>query len=486
MNKPIRTMAVFCLLLFLALLVNVTYLQYVAAEELGEDPNNRRVIAAAFSRERGPILVGRDPVAESVASDDQYDYQRTYPQPFKYAHLTGFFSYYNATGIELSQNGVLSGDDSRFFVTRMVDLISNDSPRGGSVQLTIDPAAQDAAWTGLEGLGPEAEAAVVALEPATGRILAMASVPSYDPNRLASHDFGAVLKAYDELDSAESEPLLNRAIQTTLPPGSTFKLVTAAAAIESGRYDADSMVLGGSGYRLPQSSSVVRNYPDADCGTGEISLTQALSVSCNVSFLDLADKLGAEAMREQAEKFGFNTTYLDDLPLQATSNYPADLDRPQTALSGIGQGSVTASPLQMAMVVAGIANTGQVPTPYLVDEIRSPDRDLLDQADPTTFSEAVSPATAAELTRMMVTTVQSGTASPGAIPGIPVAGKTGTAEAGGDRPPYAWFVSFAPADNPQVAVAVMVESSAAATGEISGGQLGGPIASAVMRAVIEQ
>ncbi len=486
MNKPIRVVSVFCLVLFLALLVNASYLMYLRADELGKDPRNRRIVAAAFARERGAILVGKEAVARSVASDDKYKYQRTYPQPFKYAPVTGYFSWYGQTGVERSQNAVLSGDDSRLFVTRMVDLLSNTEPKGGNVQLTLNAAAQDAAWAGLEALPGQAKGAVVALEPATGRVLAMASTPTFDPNRMASHDFGAVADLSSALGADPAQPLINRAIATTLPPGSTFKLVTAAAAIETGKYDADSMVPGGSSFQLPQSDTKIGNHDGGDCGGKQITMTRALEVSCNVTFLSLADELGTEAMADQAEKFGFNSTALEDLPGQAESLYPRDMDAPQTAMSGIGQSSVTASPLQMAMVTAAIANGGDVMQPYVVDEVRAPDLSVLDQTTPQTLSEAISNSTASELTRMMVSTVERGTATPAAIPGVEVAGKTGTAQSAPDRPPYAWFVSFAPANNPRVAVAVMVEASQTAPEEIAGGRLGGPIAKAIMESVISR
>ncbi|NPD04533.1 penicillin-binding protein 2 [Nocardioides sp. zg-1308] len=486
MNKPIRVVSVFCLVLFLALLVNSTYLMYVRADDLSDDPRNRRVVTAAYSRERGAILVGNDAIARSVPSDDRYEFQRTYSQPLKYAPVTGYFSFYGQTGIERSQNAVLSGDDSRLFVTRLVDMLSNSDPQGGNVQLTIDAAAQDAAWEGLENLPGDAQGAVVALEPTTGRVLAMASTPTFDPNNLASHDFGAVADLSKELNNDPRQPLINRGIGTTLPPGSTFKLVTAAAAIESGDYDADSMVPGGFRFQLPQSTTSVGNYDGGDCGGRRITLTQALQVSCNVTFLSLANELGVEAMADQAEAFGFNSTSLEDLGGQATSLYPRDMDPPQTALSGIGQSNVTATPLQMAMVVAAIANDGDVMRPYVVDEVRAPNLSVLDRTDPETISKAISSTTADELTRMMVETVSSGTATPAQIPGVEVAGKTGTAQSTPDRPPYAWFVSFAPADEPQVAVAVLVQSSDTSRSEIAGGRLGGPIAKAIMEAVISQ
>ena len=486
MNKPIRVVSVFCLVLFLALLINSTYLMYVRADSLSDDPRNRRIIPAAFSRERGAILVGKDAIARSVPSDDKYKYQRTYSQPFKYAPITGYFSWYGQTGVEASQNAVLAGDDSRLFVTRLVDMLSNTDPQGGNVQLTTDPAAQDAAWEGLEALPGDAQGAVVALEPTTGRVLAMASTPTFDPNTFASHDFEAVADHSKELNADPSQPLINRAIGTTLPPGSTFKLVTAAAAIESGNYDADSQVPGGFRFKLPQSTTSVPNYDGSNCGGRRITLTEALQVSCNVTFLSLANELGTEAMADQAEAFGFNDTSLEDLGGQAESLYPRDMDQPQTALSGIGQASVTATPLQMAMVAAAIANDGDVMRPYVVDEVRAANLSVLDRTDPQSISEAISDTTAEELTTMMVATVDSGTATPAQIPGIKVAGKTGTAQSTADRPPYAWFVSFAPADDPQVAVAVLVESSDTSRSEIGGGRLGGPIAKAVMEAVINQ
>ena len=314
----------------------------------------------------------------------------------------------------------------------------------------------------------------------------MASTPTFDPNKFASHDFGEVAELGERLNNDPREPLINRAIGTTLPPGSTFKLVTAAAAIESGNYDADSMVPGGFRFQLPQSSDTIGNHDGGNCGGRRITLTQALQVSCNVTFLSLANELGNDAMAEQAEKFGFNDTSLEDLGGQAPSLYPRDMDAPQTAMSGIGQSSVTATPLQMAMVVAAIANDGDVMRPYVVDEVRAPNLSVLDRTEPQSISKAISSTTADELTAMMVATVEDGTASPAQIPGIEVGGKTGTAQSAAGRPPYAWFVSFAPADDPKVAVAVLVQSSDTSPDEIGGGALGGPIAKSVMEAVINQ
>jgi peptidoglycan glycosyltransferase len=487
-NKPIRTISLFCLFLFLALMVNATWLQYVKSQDYADDPRNRRVIEAAYSAERGAILVGRDPVAESKPVDDKYEFLREYAEPEKYAHLTGYFSYFSQTGVEQTQNRVLSGDDDLLFVTKLVDLLSGKAGKGGNVQLTIDRAAQDAAYDALEGLPGEVEASVVALEPATGKILAMASLPSYDPNDLASHDFPSVLDAYEQLDQREDEPLVNRAIRTTLPPGSVFKLVTAAAAIESGDYEASDDVPGGVSYQLPQTTddSGLIDNDGRECGADTVSFEMAMGNSCNTTFAQLGVQLGEEKLREQAEAFGFNQDYFEDLGPQSVSNFPDRANPPQTGQSAIGQFEVQASPLQMAMVVAGIANQGTVMRPYLVDEVQSPTFEVLRQTEPEEFSEAVSASTADQLTDLMVYTVEEGTAKPAAINGIPVAGKTGTAQSGVEgKPPYAWYVSFAPADDPQVAVAVMIESvPGQETDEIAGGLLGGPIAKAVMEAVI--
>ncbi|NYG59435.1 peptidoglycan glycosyltransferase [Nocardioides daedukensis] len=491
MNKPIRTLSIFCLLLFLALLGNVTYLQYIQASELNnasEHPENRRVIEAAFSRERGAILVGRTPIAESVPSDDKYEFQRRYTNPRLYAHLTGWFSFFNQAGLERTQNDVLSGDDDRLFVSRLVDLVNNSGAKGGSVKLTIDREAQVAAYKGLldnPQLGKDVQGAVVALEPGSGKVLAMVSSPTFDPNELASHDLSAVEKAAKKLNERKDRPLENRAIRRDLPPGSVFKLVTAAAALETGDYDADSMVTGGPTYKLPGTSTSIGNG-GRNCGATKVSLTQALAQSCNTTFLALANELGQDKLLKQAEAFGFNDTSLEDLPGQLQSTFPSkEMSDDYLAKSGIGQQDVRATPLQMAMVVAGIVNNGTVMKPYVVDEVRSPDLDVLDKADPKELSEAVSSDTARELRKMMVNVVDRGTAGVARIPGVEVGAKTGTAEGCQDCNDYAWFVSYADVDGKQVAVAVMLEKVNLSNDQIAGGALAGPIAKSVMEAVID-
>jgi penicillin-binding protein A len=487
-NKPIRTMAIACLALFMALLVNSTYLQYIRADELNSRNDNKRVRDAEFSRERGAILVRGTSVAESVPVDDQFEFQRRYPQPLKYGHLTGYYSYtYGRNAVELTQNDILSGSDPRLFVNRVVDMFGNTQPKGGDVTLTINPQAQNAAYGGLRALGgPNIKGSVVALDPSTGAILAMVSSPAYDPNELSSHRLSAISDAWKELNNDPARPMLNRGIQEVFPPGSTFKLVTAAAALSSGQYTPQSMVPGTATLDLPLTDDTLPNDSGTDCGGDKVTLTQALMVSCNVAFGWLGMEVGDDALREQAEKFGFGDRYLADLNGQAVSRFPSDPDEPQTALSAIGQFDVAATPLQMAMVTAGIANGGTVMKPYLVDEVRSPNLDVLDKANPEAYRSAVSSSVARDLTQMMIEVVDQGTGSTAQMPGIKVAGKTGTAQTSADRNPYAWFVSFAPADDPKVAVAVLIEDAGVERNAISGSGLAAPIAKQVMEAVINR
>ena len=493
MNKPIRNLAVACLVLFAALLLNVNYVQFVEADSLNSKNGNRRVIDEEFSRDRGSILVDGDPVAESVKSGDQYEYQRKYGDAKLYAPLTGFFSYiYGGASIERSQNAVLSGSDNRLFVNRVVDLLSNAQPKGGSVELTINSDAQKTAASGLEALGKNTKGAVVALDPRTGAILASVTQPSYDPNRLASHDLNKVEAAWKELTGDKDQPMINRGTQQILPPGSTFKLVTAAAALKNLGLKPSSKVKGGTtlDFGGRAGSYTLGNENGGNCGGNSITLEQALNVSCNVSFGSLADKIGQDKLDAQAKLFGFGQDYLEGLP-GSSSRFTADgtkLDVAQLAQSGIGQYEVATSPLQMAMVAAGIANDGVVMKPYVVKTVREPNLQVLEKAQPEAISDtpALSPTEAAQLRQMMVSTVERGTATSARISGVEVGAKTGTAQSTEDRPPYAWFVALAPADKPTVAVAVLVESSDTARNEIAGGRLAGPIARSVIEAVLDK
>ncbi len=479
MNRPIRRVAVVCMLLFALLLGNGTYLIVVRQDALNAHPLNRRVRDAEFAQDRGAILVGNTPIAETVPSDGAFRYQREYPDPETYAHVTGWYSYDRGrSGLEDSRNTELAGTDNSLFVRRLVDLVTGRTPEGASVTTTIDPDAQRAA---VEALG-DRKGAVVALDPQTGAVLAMVSTPSYDPNRIAdSDDIGAANRAYTELVEDPDNPLANRAAGEVYPPGSTFKLVTAAAALEAGMAP-DSEVDSPTELTLPGTQTQLGN--DTDCGGERVTLDQALQVSCNTAFANIGVELGADALREQAEAFGFETRHLPDLN-GAASRFPTDPDDAQTALSAIGQFDVAASPLQMAMVAAAVANDGVVMEPYVVDQVRAPNLSVLEQNEPRERGRAMSAANAEQLQQMMVNVVEQGTGSNARIGGVEVGGKTGTAQSDLDRNPYAWFVSAAPMDDPQVAVAVFIEEADIPRNDIAGGALAAPIARAVTEAVIE-
>jgi penicillin-binding protein A len=484
MNRPIRVMAIACLVLFVALMANINYVQYVDADDLNARPGNARVLHDEFSRDRGPIIVDGHQVAESVPVDDEFDYQRTYHQVNLYANLTGFYSYINGSSdLESSQNGILSGSDPRLFVNRVIDLLSSEQSKGGSVELTIDPRAQRVAYEELRALEGGSEGAVVALEPSTGKILTMVSVPGYDPNPLASHDFNAAAKAYQDLINDPENPLRDRSREEIYPPGSTFKLVTAAAALDNG-YNPDSKIDANFSLSFPGIDyQLVNEFP---CG-GD-TLTVALADSCNVAFGDIGLKIGEDAIRNQAEAFGFgDSSYLDGLsvsPSQFTLPGEGELDEPQLAQSAIGQFNVAASPLQMAMVAAGIANDGVVMEPYIVSEVRSPDAEVLERTSPDDLSEAMTNENADQLRGMMEAVVTEGTAADVGLPSGSGA-KTGTAQRGADQNPYAWFVCMSPNDD--VAIAVFIEdASRVARDDISGSGLAGPIARDVMNTVLER
>lgn len=483
MNKPVRHLAVAVLVLFALLLANINYVQVFDAEDLRDNPDNTRTLQDSYSRPRGQIVVGDQAIASSKATDDARKYRRVYRNGRLYAPATGYYTLYSATGIERAENSMLSGEDDRLFVRRIADLLQGREQRGASVTLTLRAKAQRAAYQALKGH----TGAVVALDPKTGAILAMATSPSFDPNDLSGHNDRQVDREYKRLAGDDNQPLVNRGLSSRYPPGSTFKLVTAAAALESGDYEPSSMISSPTTYRLPGTeSATMRNFGGEVCGNGrQQSLKDALTISCNTAFGKLAVDLGDDAMREQAAKFGFGHTF--EVPMVcAKSEYPADPDRAQTALTGIGQFDVAATPLQMAMVSGAIANRGVTMQPYLVSEIKAPDLKQIQSADPQEYDRAVSPRVADQLTQMMKSVVDQGTGTQAQLPNIEVAGKTGTAQHAENKPPHAWFTGFAPADDPEVAVAVIVEDGGDLGSEATGGAVAAPIARDVMRAVINQ
>ncbi|GAA2093390.1 penicillin-binding transpeptidase domain-containing protein [Microlunatus panaciterrae] len=477
MNRPIRRVAVVVMLMFGLLFANVTFNVVFRTESLNAQPQNRRVRDAEFAQDRGSILAGTTEIATTTPVRDRFKYLRTYPQGELYAPVTGFYSYDHArSGLESSYNTQLAGTDDSLFVRRMIDLVTNRTPKGASVETTINPDAQRAA---AKALGDQ-KGAVVAIDPQTGAILAMVTSPSYDPNKIASHDIEAAGKAYQRLATAKNHPMANRAAREIYPPGSTFKLVTAAAALEAGKTP-DSKVKSPTRLKLPGTQTYLGN--ESNCGGQQITLQHALEVSCNTAFANLGLELGADKLRDQANKFGFDARHLSDLG-GAASKFPENPDRSQTALSAIGQFDVAASPLQMAMVTAAIANDGVLMDPYIVSVVRAPDLKPLQTTKPKELSQPMTADNAKALQKMMVGVVNNGTGTTARIPGVEVGGKTGTAQSDLKRKPFAWFTSYATSGDRQVAVAVVVEDADIPRQDIAGGRVAAPIAKAVMKAVL--
>jgi peptidoglycan glycosyltransferase len=482
-NRELKRVSIVVLLMFLSLFASTTAIQAIASDSLKADGRNARTIYASFSAERGPILVDGTPIAQSVPSDDEYKFQRAYPGGPMYAPITGYLTLFGApTGIEGAMNGELSGTANQQFLDQLNQIITGQSPKGAAVELTIDPVAQQVAWDQLAGAG--LTGAVIALDPKTGAILAMVSNPTFDPNPLASHDTGAVDALYQSLLDDPGDPLINRTIQGDLdPPGSTFKLVTGSTAFENG-ISPDTLFPNPPSLQLPQSDSLIFNSDGGACGGGgEVSVADAIRLSCNIPMALLGQQLGWRAIFDQAEKFGFGTSF--DIPMSTEASiYPRALDEPQTMLSAFGQSGVRASPLQMAMISAAIANGGQVMVPNMVESVTSPELRVLESFSPQVWGQAISPQTAATLTQIMVGAVSNGSGTNAIIDGIDVAGKTGTAENGDGEPFSLWFTGFAPANDPRVAVAVVVQNGGGLDQSGTGNELAAPIARAVMEAVL--
>ena len=481
MNAPIRRVAVAALVLFGLLFLNVNYIQVVQAESLRNNPRNNRLLLDEYSRPRGDIIAGRSTLVESKETDDRLEYLRVYAGgngelARVFAPITGSYSLvYGATGIERAYNDTLSGNDDRLFVRRVSDLLTGRSPQGGSVVLTVDPDVQRAA---ARALGNR-RGAVVALDPKTGAVLAMVTSPSYDPNDLSSHDPAGIRAANERLNGDRDRPLVNRAAEEVYPPGSTFKVVTAAAALEAG-IKADDQLPCSREISLPDTRNVkLRNFGGESCPQ-QVTLSQAFEHSYNTTFATLGLRLGADDVQDMAEKFGFNAR--PDFALRTVpSVFPQGINRPQLAQSSIGQFDVRATPLQMAQVAAAVANDGRMMRPYVVSEILAPDLSVIDRAERDETGRPIGGDTAAALTAMMEAVVRSGTGTRAQIPGVRVAGKTGTAQNAG--PSHAWFVGFAPADDPQVAIAVIIENGGG-DDQGTGGRVAAPVAKTVMEAVL--
>ncbi len=483
MNRELKRVSIVVLLLFIALFTSTSIIQVVQADTLAGDDRNTRTLYDSYSAERGPILAGGTPIAESVPASDVYAFQRVYANGPLYAPITGFIPINGAPiGIEQKLNDYLSGTSNSQFLDSINALITGQPPRGASVETSINPTLQQAAWDALGDL----QGAVVVLEPGTGRVLAMVSKPSYDPNSLALHDSELVDATYQALVNDPANPLFNRAIGGDMnPPGSVFKLVLMAAALSDGLAPTTAFDNAPS-YTLPGSTSQVINSGGGTCGEGATATIEtALRLSCNTIMAQLGVQLGDKKIRAMAEAFGFNVELEIPLDVEA-SIYPRVLDDAQTALSAFGQYEVRATPLQIAMVSAAIANGGKLMKPNVIDSINAPDLSPLQVYEPEEFSQPITREVAVTLTQMMINGVNDGAASNARIDGVSVAGKTGTAENGGDDPYTLWFTGFAPADNPLYSITVLVEDGGGLGQEGFGNGTAAPIAKKVLEAVLNQ
>lgn len=487
MTRQLQVVGVLLLVLFVALFANLNYLQILRADDLASDDRNARQLIREYEIRRGLMIAGdgTTELARVERTDGALRHLREYPQGQAYAHTTGYFSIvFGRSELESSFNDYLVGSAPEVFGRNLADLLAGRERTGDDLVTTLAPEVQRVAHEALDGR----RGAVVAIEPRTGAILALVSSPSFDPNRLSSHDRGDINTYWQELQDDEDRPLVNRAVRDWAAPGSTFKLVVAAAALEDG-IRPDTTYPDPVELELPQTTATIRNFGRGTCtGGAPITLAKALVVSCNTTFAQIGLDLGAERLLEQAEAFGFNDKLFDQLPSPLASRFPTELNPPQTAQAAIGQFDVRATPLQMALLTAAIANNGVLMKPHLVRAVlddrgeqiaRFGSEPLAPAGRPD--AQAISNGTAQALRDMMVEAVARGTGRAAAIDGVDVAGKTGTAEAG-DGAPTAWFAGFAPAQNPRVAVAVVLEDGGGAGAGATGGSVAAPVAKVVLEA----
>ena len=482
MNAQIRKIFVVVLIMFAMLGLAVTNTQFISAPSLNADPRNVRTNLHAAEIDRGPIIVEKTAIASSELDDDNH-YTRVYDQGSLYVSATGYFSSvgYGSTGIEAAQENVLDGQSQTLLGQRLRNLLTGEKRQGGGVELTLRASMQEAAAAALG----DRKGAVVALDAKTGAILALYSSPSFDPNALASRDAGEVQDAYATLDADPKNPMLNRTISERYAPGSTFKVLTAIALIENGIANPDTRMDSPVSTTLPGTNTEVSNIESSTCGDGKPTLTEAFARSCNTTFVLASEKLTTQQLTDVTKRFGFGDE--QEIPLTVIpSVFPSDADSAQRAMSSIGQYTVQATPMQMAQVAQTIANGGQMMSPYLIKQIVDADNQTIRKTKATEAGRPISADTASKVTGMMQAVVSQpyGSGTPMALPNVSVAAKTGTAETGdGDRA-NAWAIGFAPADNPQIAFAVIVEGDET-NPTPHGGDVAGPVAKAVLEAGLQ-
>jgi peptidoglycan glycosyltransferase len=483
-NQAIRNSWVAAIAMFALIFGALSYVQVVGADDLQANAWNKRAILQNYCNDRGAIIVGGTPVAESVEGSETCKFQRTYPQPELYAGITGYFSQnYGATGLEQAMREELAGSSDQLFLDRIGQLFLGNQPKGASVELTIDPELQKLAYD----LIPDGQrGSIVVTNPKTGAILAMVSKPSYNPNLIATQDPAAEAANYSELNKIPGINLNQNVSGPSgelLAPGSVFKIVDTAAALNSGKYNKDSVLDNPAEMSFPGIQYKLPNYAGGNCYTrSTATFAFALQQSCNTPFATIARDLGQEAIADQAKKFGFDQGMGDQLRLgYAQSVFPTDLDAAGLAQSAIGQRDVRATPLQIALMTAAIANGGVQMSPNLVKTVRSPDLRVIDEPEPRALRTSTTPEIAKQITEWMTSVVTQGIAGSAAVPGVQVAGKTGTAELGNGLN-NSWFTGFAPANNPQVGVTIVMEGVDITTGA----KLTSPNAKKIFEAVLNK
>jgi peptidoglycan glycosyltransferase len=473
MNRALFRLSLACLVMFVLLLININYVQAFEAGSLASQPGNARTFNQQFQYQRGsiiangaggPVTIANSlPVKGSASTSGNTTFQRHYPGGAAYAPVTGFDSVYGATGIESAYQKYLAGTAPSLAVHNLISLLTGKPKQGATVYLTVSPKAQEAAYQALLNDGGH-DAAAVAINPSTGAILAMASVPTFDPNRLTTLDGTKFVKIDNELLANPSQPLLNRAINATYPPGSTFKIVTSAAAFSTGKLaNQNSTLPAPQPLKLP-NGNLLNNDGDETCGDGNPPVIEAFWLSCDTAFAGLGIKIGGAELTNQATKFGWNDANLT-IPMPVSpSNLKTVPDASLTGMTAIGQYNDTVTPLQEAMDAAAIANNGVLMRPYLLQSVQAPDLTTISSTTPSVLSTPVSASVASEITAMMIQVTQNpeGTAfatANSSVAGVEIAGKTGTAQNGINNSGLndAVFTCFAPASDPKIAVGVMVQ-----------------------------
>jgi peptidoglycan glycosyltransferase len=473
-NAPIARLFVVVIVLFAVLVGFTSRWTIFEADALRDNPKNRRELLEEQKIRRGLIRAGDDSVLARSLKQPDDSFVRTYPTGRLFSHAVGYsFVRQGRAGLERFYDDDLSGRTGE--LGSLLDRLSGSEKQGDNLVTSLDPAAQRVA---LQQLGGR-KGAVVALDPRTGAIRVMASVPGYDPNTVKDQ------QEFNALNRDKDAPLLNRNTQAGYPPGSTFKVVTAIAAIDSGRYTPDSRISGRNGKRI---SGVPLNNDEGE-SFGDITLTEALTKSVNTVFGEIGEKLGKATMKKYMDRLGFGRPVEVDLPRdeRAASGerqrgriIPATNGAVDVGRMAIGQDKLTVTPLQMAMVAAAVANGGKLMKPHLGDRIVDRDGRTVDRIGPEEMSQVMSADTAAKVGAMMDQVVKEGTGTAAALEGIDVAGKTGTAEVDHGCPNQLWFIAFAPAQDPRVAIAVTVEC-----GTGFGGTVAAPIAKAVMQELLK-